>query len=150
MSMTGHPEADQLVQLFEFLDDWEDRYRLIIDLGKELTPLDPADLVEANRVHGCQSTVYLVHRVDESAQPPRIDFLAQSDAAIVNGLIAILRRVYSGRTPQEVLGFDIESLLRQLGLNEHLSPTRRNGLYEMVKRIRGIAQRYLNRQPAAS
>ncbi|MFP4144764.1 MAG: SufE family protein [Phycisphaeraceae bacterium] len=133
-----NPQAAELVDTFELLDGWEDRYQFIIDLGKELEPLSEAEKTEANRVYGCQSTVHLVPEVTDGGEA--IEFRAESDAAIVNGLIAILRRVYHGRTPEEILGFDIEGFLHQLGLDEHLSPTRRNGLFEMDKRIRGIAR----------
>ena len=132
-------QAEELVEMFELLDDWEDRYRFIIDLGKQLPPMPAEQKVEPNRVHGCQATVYLAPHVVEG-EPPRIQFLAESDAAIVNGLIAILQRVYSGHSPREILDYDIEALLQRLGLEEHLSPTRRNGLHEMVKRIRTIAK----------
>lgn len=148
MSITEHNEAAQeLAETFSFLDDWEDRYRFIIDLGKELPPMDDSLKVEANRVHGCQATVYLYPQVRDGDEPV-LDFIAQSDAAIVNGLIAILQRVYSGQTPAQIVNFDIEAYLRTLDLNEHLSPTRRNGLYEMVKRIRTIAQAYVDNNPA--
>ncbi len=140
MTTTQQTRADELVEAFEMLGEWEERYRFIIDLGRELEPLDPALKTEHHRVHGCQSTVYLVPRV-QPGDPPAIDFQAESDAAIVNGLIAILRRVYAGQTADEILAFDIHGLLKRLGLDEHLSPTRRNGLYEMVKRIHSIAHR---------
>lgn len=131
-------EAEELLEMFSMLDDWEDRYRLIIDMGKQLEPLPDEMKVEANRVHGCQSTVYMTAEVDEST-PPRLIFRAESDAAIVNGLIAILKKLYSNRPAADILAFDADAFLRQLGLDEHLSPTRRNGLYEMVKRIRALA-----------
>lgn len=133
---TQQSQIDELLDTFSLLGDWEDRYRFIIDLGKHLPAMDPALKTEAHRVHGCQATVYLVPKV----LPGGVEFLAESDAAIVNGLIAILQRAYSGRTPEEILAFDIEGLLGQLDLAEHLSPTRRNGLFEMVKRIRSIAE----------
>lgn len=142
MTTTQHTQVEELIEAFSLLDDWEERYRFIIDLGRELEPLEPELKTEHHRVHGCQSTVYLVPRVQPGEQPV-VDFQAESDAAIVNGLIAILRRVYAGRTAEEILSFDIQGLLARLGLDEHLSPTRRNGLYEMVKRIHTIARRAL-------
>lgn len=141
MSTTQQTEAQELVEAFALFDDWEDRYRFIIDLGKQLEPVDPELKTEAHRVHGCQSTVYLVPRVVTSGEgEPVIEFVAESDAAIVNGLIGILKKVYCGQTAAAILSFDIDGLLGQLGLEEHLSPTRRNGLHEMVKRVRGFAQ----------
>ncbi|MEX0652971.1 MAG: SufE family protein [Phycisphaeraceae bacterium] len=137
---TLHAEAEELAEAFALFDDWEDRYRFIIDLGKQLEPV-PAELkTEAHRVHGCQSTVYLVPRIQDG-EPAVIEFLAESDAAIVNGLIGILKKLYSGQRAPDILAFDIDGFLHRLGLEEHLSPTRRNGLHEMVKRIRAIAQR---------
>ncbi|MCC5830468.1 MAG: SufE family protein [Phycisphaeraceae bacterium] len=140
MTITQHDAAEELVEAFALLGDWEERYRFIIDLGRRLEPLDESLKIEAHRVHGCQSTVYLVPRI-QSGDPPIIDFQAQSDAAIVNGLIAILRRIYADRPAPEVLAFDAHGLLKRLGLDEHLSPTRRNGLHEMVKRIQSLARR---------
>ncbi|MFA9480133.1 SufE family protein [Phycisphaerales bacterium AB-hyl4] len=143
MNTTQHAEAEQLAEAFDLFEDWEDRYRFIIDLGKQLEPIDPTLKTEAHRVHGCQATVYMVPRIEKPAEgdAPIIHFLAEADAAIVNGLIAILTKIYSGQRASDILAFDIEGLLGRLGLEEHLSPTRRNGLHEMVKRIRATAQR---------
>lgn len=139
MKIAENEQAVELIDTFSLLNDWEDRYRFIIDIGKQLPPIEESEKTEQYRVHGCQSTVFIIPEV-EAGPPPRISFRAQSDAAIVNGLIGILHQVYSGRTPQEIVDFPIEDFLRELGLNEHLSPTRRNGLYEMVKRIRTLAE----------
>lgn len=128
--------AQQLVDAFDMLGDWEERYRFIIDLGRKLAPLSPDEKVEANRVHGCQATVYMVI---DSHPGGGLNVRAESDAHIVNGLIAILQQVYTGLHAAEAVRYDIESLLKQLDLEEHLSPTRRNGLYQMVKRIRSLA-----------
>lgn len=140
MTTAPHIEADELAEAFALFDDWEDRYRFIIDLGKQLQPLEPALKTESHRVHGCQSTVYLVPTI-QPGDPPIVGFIAESDAAIVNGLIAILHKVFHNRPATEILAFDIDGFLQRLGLEEHLSPTRRNGLHEMVKRIRAIAHR---------
>jgi len=122
------------------LDDWEERYRFLIDLGKKLPPLDEADRTEANRVHGCQSQVWMKARLQrDNGGPGAMEFSAESDAFIVNGLIAILLSAYNGRPPQDVIQFDAEGLFKRLGLVEHLSPTRRNGLHSMIGRIREIA-----------
>ncbi|MEX0777308.1 MAG: SufE family protein [Phycisphaeraceae bacterium] len=145
MNYVDHEEARNLVEAFEFLEDWEDRYRFIMDMGRKLKPLPQEAKVESNRVYGCQSTVFMVARVEpgeSGGDPPTVVFHAESDAAIVNGLIAILEKIYSGRTPHDILAFEMEPFLKQLGLNQHLSPTRRNGLHEMVKRIRTYAAQH--------
>lgn len=138
MPPTPQQAADTLADAFAMLGDWELRYSFVIDLGKKLPRLDPASKTEQSRVHGCQATVWLVPRVETNGQTV-IHFDAESDAAIVTGLIAILKRLYDGRTPQQIAGFDIEGFLQRVGLEEHLSPTRRNGLHHMVQRIRSIA-----------
>lgn len=139
MSVMQNQEAEELIEAFELLGDWEQRYQFIIDLGRKLPPLPEGARNEQNRVHGCQATVYLVAHVTGN-EPPTVHFLAEADAAIVSGLIGILQRLYCGRTPREILDFDMPGFMRRLGLEEHLSPTRRNGLYEMDKRIRAIAR----------
>ena len=135
--------ADDLVDTFEMFDEWEDRYGVLIDFGKKLPPLDESDKVEENRVHGCQSQVWMVARPREDNGQTVIDFIADSDALIVKGLIAILRKVYSGQPPQNILSFDIAGLLARLGLDQHLSTGRRNGLDGMVRRIKTLATQYV-------
>lgn len=130
--------AEELAEVFEFLDDWGDRYRYIIELGEKLAPM-PADLkTEANRVHGCQSTVFLSAR-KRPGTADVLDFLADSDADIVRGLLGILQRLFSGQRAGLVLAFDVHEFFRRLGLDQNLSMGRRNGLGEMVKRIRAFA-----------
>ncbi|TVQ54648.1 MAG: SufE family protein [Phycisphaerales bacterium] len=136
-------QLDRIIETFEFLDDWEERFAYLIDLGKKLAPMDPADKNDANRVHGCQATVWLKPQITND-DPPRFEFSAESDAFIVNGLIAILLSAYNGRTPREVADYDAEGLLKRLGLEEHLSPTRRNGLHSMIGRIRELASHAAN------
>lgn len=132
---------DELLDEFEDLDSWEDRYRCIIELGDELEPL-PADLkTEEHRVQGCISNVWLVMQV-EPGDPPRIRFLADSDSQIVRGLVAILVMLCSGRTAREVLAVDIERVFEQLELRKHLSRSRSNGLHSMIKRLRAMAERH--------
>lgn len=133
--MTQQEIADELVDSFEMFDAWEDRYRFLIDLGRKLPPLDEAEKTEENRVHGCQSNVWMVAQRDND----KIDFIADSDSSIVRGLIAVLRRVYSGQTAQNILSFDIEPFFARLGFDQHLSMGRRNGLYGMVQRIKTLA-----------
>ena len=135
---------DELIDNFEFLDDWEQRFTYLIDIGRKLPEMDEADKNENTRVHGCQATVYMKESVEngsppEAAEPPVIELIAASDAHIVNGLIAILLAMFSGRTPRQIIETDAEEVFQQLGLEEHLSPTRRNGLHAMLKRIRAIA-----------
>ncbi len=119
------------------LDDWEDRFTYLIELGRKLPPMDEADKIETNRVLGCQATVFLKPIVQ--GDPPRLTFTATADAATVTGLIAILLTMYSGHTPQQILATDAESYFKKLGLEDHLSPTRRNGLHSMIQRIRAHA-----------
>ena len=130
---------EEIVETFEFFDDWEERYRYIIELGRDLEPLDPAHKVAANKVEGCISQVWLVHRVVEGT-PSELHFEADSDSHIVKGLIAILIALYSGKTSAAILGTDIGQLFEQLGLSEHLSVNRRNGFYAMLGRIQAAAQ----------
>lgn len=131
--------VDELLDEFDFLGDWEDRCEYLIDLGMELPRLSEDEKTEENRVHGCQSNVWMIvdaARSDETT----LDIRADSDAMIVRGLIAVLLTIYSGRTPDEILNTDVQDLFGKLGLERHLSTTRRNGLYSMVERVRGIAR----------
>lgn len=123
---------EELVEDFEFLEDWEDRYRHVIDLGKAMDPLEEALRVPATKVEGCASQVWLHAQFDEGP----LHFDGASDAMIVSGLIAVLRRLYNGLTPAEVLAVDARGELGRLGLNEHLSAQRSNGLRAMIERIR--------------
>ena len=142
--MTDQQEtADDLVDTFEMFDSWEDRYDVLIDFGKKLPPLDESDKIEENRVHGCQSQVWMVAHPHEENGPTTIDFIADSDALIVKGLIAILRKIYAGQTPQNILSFDITGLLERLGLDQHLTSGRRNGLDGMVRRIKTLAAQHV-------
>ena len=127
----------ELVQEFDVLGDWEERYRYVIDLGRDLTPLSDAERTDANKVRGCASQVWLVTepRADE-----RLAFRGDSDAHIVRGLIAVLLRLFSGRTPDEIAGFDAEAAFRKLGFSGALSRQRSNGLASMVERIRRDAR----------
>jgi len=130
---------NELIEEFEFLGDWEERCDFLIDLGFDLPKLPAAVKVEANRVHGCQSNVWLVADLNEQTSPPTIEFVANSDAMIVNGLIAVLMMIYNGKTPDEILKTDVEKIFRKLELDRHLSSQRRNGLFGMVIRLREIA-----------
>lgn len=130
---------DDIIADFELLDDWEDRYRYVIELGRELPPLGESDMNEATKVPGCVSQVWLTSQAD-GGSPPRIVFAGQSDAHIVRGLVAIALAFYSGRTAPEILEQDAEALFERLGLRDNLTPQRSNGLRSMVGRIRNDAR----------
>lgn len=128
-------DAEELVESFELFDDWEDRYRYIIDLGKKLPPMPEAAKTEENKVRGCMSQVWMIHDVKDG----KLHFEADSDAFIVRGLIALLMELFNDRTPEEILSVDALDLFRRIGLEGHLSPNRRNGLVSMVERIKAAA-----------
>jgi cysteine desulfuration protein SufE len=128
-----------LYEEFEFLGDWEERCDFLIDLGIELPKLPEEAKTEENRVRGCQSNVWLVSRLNTDVTPPVVEFVANSDAMIVNGLIAVLMAAYNETTPEQILKTDIESVFKRLELDRQLSSQRRNGLYGMVTRIREFA-----------
>ena len=138
---------DNICADFEFLDDWEDRYRYVIELGRSLSPLPDSARTEANKVRGCASQVWLTTDVDGAAGwPPRLSFEGDSDAHIVRGLIAILFAIYSGRRADEILRIDAQAVFRRLGLAEHLTPQRSNGFASMVERICTDARRAMSRE----
>jgi cysteine desulfuration protein SufE len=125
---------DELVEEFQFFDNWMDRYEYLIDLGRRLPEFPDADRVDANRIRGCQSQVWFVAEQHDG----KLEFRAISDAAIVSGLIALLLRIYSGRRPQDILDTP-PNFIEALRLEQHLSPTRSNGLSSMLKAIRKFA-----------
>ena len=134
---------ESISQDFEFLDDWEERYRYIIDLGAALAPY-PEDLRDdVHKVRGCVSQVWLAVDREDGADPI-LHLRGDSDAHIVRGLVAIVLALFSGRTASEIASIDAESTFRQFGLDEHLTPQRANGLRSMVKRIRDEAQAALD------
>ena len=124
---------EELAAEFDLMGDWEDRYRYVIDLGRELEPLSDAERSESNKVRGCASQVWLV---TEAGPDGTLIFRGDSDAHIVRGLIAIVVRLYSGRTPDEILAFDPRAAFDRLGLAGALSTQRSNGLFSMIERIR--------------
>ncbi len=126
---------EEIVEDFEFIEDWEDRYRYVIEQGKEMDPLDDALKVPATKVEGCASQVWLHPKITDGV----FRFDGDSDAMIVRGLIALLRKLYNGLTLGEVLAVDARSEMARLGLNEHLSSQRSNGLRAMIERIRAVA-----------
>ena len=136
MTNAADMTLDELVESFELLGDWESRFGYLIDLGKQLPAMDEADKSGAHRVHGCQAQVWMKFVPGDGG---RIDIMADSDAFIVRGLIAVLLTIYSGRAAEEILNTDGPAALERLQLAAHLSPTRKNGLFAMVKRIHELA-----------
>ena len=132
--MTINEQQDEVIEEFSELDDWMDRYQLLIDLGEEQEPLPDNEKTEQNLIDGCQSRVWLV--CDENNGI--LTFRAESDALIVKGIVSLLIRVVSGHTPQEILDADLY-FIREIGLTEHLSPTRSNGLLALIKQMRMYA-----------
>ena len=132
---------EQIIEDFEILDDWEDRYRYLIELGRSLEPMAEAAHSEANKVRGCASQVWLetsVHR--EAGAPPVLTFVGDSDAHIVRGLVRLVLAFYSGRPAPDILSADVLELFQRLGLTAHLTPQRSNGVRSMVERIRSDAR----------
>ncbi len=135
--MRGIDQAqEELIEEFQLFDNWLDKYQYLIDLGRKLPEFPDQYRTDANKLHGCQSQVWL--HAEES--PDKLEFLAISDSAIVSGLIAVLMRVYNGRSPREILA-TAPDFINAIGLDEHLSPTRSNGLHAMIDAIRGHAAR---------
>ncbi len=132
---------DEIVENFELLDEWDDRYRYVIELGRTLPPLAEAAHIEANKVRGCASQVWLItHVKPDGATGPTLTFEGDSDAHIVRGLVAILFALYSGKGAKNILAIDPEAVFTRLGLRENLTPQRSNGLRAMVERIRAEAK----------
>ncbi|HEY0145861.1 MAG TPA: SufE family protein [Methylovirgula sp.] len=133
---------DEIIENFSYLDDWEDRYRYVIELGRTVEPIDEAARTDANKVLGCASQVWLETHVDRSGQgEPILSFRADSDAHIVRGLIALILALYSGKTSADILATDAEALFDKLGLSAHLTRQRTNGTRSMVERIKRDARR---------
>lgn len=135
---------DEIRDNFTLLDDWDDRYRYVIELGRALDPMPEAEHSAANKVRGCVSQVWLSRRFGRNqSNQPVLNYLGDSDAHIVRGLIAILLTLYSGRTPQEILAIDALAVFDEFGFRDHLTPQRSNGLRAMVERIRTDARETL-------
>ncbi|CAN7222301.1 SufE family protein [Neorhizobium sp. LjRoot104] len=131
---------EQIIEDFEYLDEWEDRYRYVIELGKALPDLPDDRKTGENKVQGCASQVWLVSHIEDGSADPVMTFEGDSDAHIVRGLVAIVLAVYSGRTASEIAATDAIEIFDRIGLVEHLSSQRANGLRSMVKRIREEAK----------
>jgi len=135
---------DDIRQNFELLDEWDDRYRYVIELGRTLAPMPDAEHSAANKVQGCASQVWLSRKVDNGKPgEPVLHFIGDSDAHIVRGLIAILLALYDGKTAREILAADAIAVFDELGFAEHLTPQRSNGLRAMVERVRTDAREAL-------
>ncbi len=133
------PAFEEIAETFEFLEDWEERYRHVIELGKAMDPLEDAVKVPATKVEGCASQVWILPQIEGQGGAAVFRFRGDSDAMIVRGLIAVLHALYDGLTVAEVLKVDAGGELARLGLNDHLSSQRSNGLRAMVERIRLLA-----------
>lgn len=138
MSEPFPPSPEELLETFDLLFDWEEKYEYLIELGKKLPDLPAEHREEANRVHGCMSTVWLVSEFDD-ATPPQIHLEADSDSLIVRGLIAVLLGYYDGKNCEEILQSDPNELFARLGFEQSLSANRRNGLASMIQRIKSDA-----------
>lgn len=138
MMSTSPLTIDELLETFADLGEWDERYHYLIDLGRELPDMDEALKNEQTKVEGCMSQVWMVASVEPTV-PPSMRIVADSDSVIVRGLIAVLLAMFSGRTPDEIRATDPEGVFEQLGLKQHLSGQRRNGLYAMVQRIKTLA-----------
>lgn len=145
-------KIDDIVENFTLLDEWDDRYRYVIELGRALPSLPESAHTDANKVQGCASQVWLLSHVDSNgASGPVMTFEGDSDAHIVRGLIAILFAIYSERSARDIVETDVERILADLGLHDHLTPQRSNGLKSMVERIRADARHVLaEAAPAAN
>ena len=140
---------DEIIENFSLLEEWDDRYRYVIELGRSLAPLSERDRSDANKVQGCASQVWLATTVRANGQGgPVLTFCGDSDAHIVRGLIAILFAMFSGKHAGEILSADAIALFEQLGLREHLTPQRSNGFRSMVERIRADARAAMATTPA--
>ena len=131
-------DIDELADTFEMLGEWEERYRFLIEMGRKLPPLPAEEHDDLHKVRGCMSQVWLVPRVNPGP-PLTLEFRGDSDAHIVKGLVALLFKLYSGRTPEEIARLDLESVFERLGLASHITMNRRNGFYAMIERIRALA-----------
>ena len=134
--MGQNKEIDELIENFSFFESWEDKYQYLIDMGRNVPPMSDDLKIDENKLRGCQSVVYFSNTYNDDGT---ITFMANSDAAIVQGLIALMLKVFSEKQPQEILDIDI-SFLKQIGLDEHLSPTRKNGLSSLVSSIKNAAK----------
>lgn len=132
----AHLKLEDLIENFSLFDDWEERYKYLIDLGKNLIPMSVTLKTEQTLVKGCTSRVWLICETNEAGA---YHFIADSDAHIVKGLIAVLLSAYEGKTAEQIKDVNIEAAFEEMGLNQHLSPNRRNGFFAMVERVKALA-----------
>jgi len=141
-------QIEEIIDNFSVLDDWEDRYRYLIELGRGLEPLDDAERTPQTKVRGCASQVWLISKTSGDGPGTVLTFRGDSDAHIVRGLIAVLFALYSGKKASEILNTDEKAVFAELGLNNHLTPQRSNGLASMVARIKADASAAVSAEPA--
>jgi cysteine desulfuration protein SufE len=144
LAIMDDPRVNELIDEFDFLDDWEERYRHVIELGKALEPLGESERNDTNKVQGCVSQVWLVSEV-APGEPPRLHFRADSDAHIVRGLAALLIRLLSDRSAKDILALDVKAVFEAIGMADNLSAQRSNGLIAMIARIRAVAEAALTK-----
>lgn len=132
--------VDRVITAFEMMPSWQERYRLIIDMGRKLPQLPDEHYADDNLLDGCMSKVWMTAELDTGREPPIMHYQADSDSQIVKGLIAIVFEVFNDKPPEEVVTTDVESVFRRLELEQHISSGRRNGLSSMVRRVRELAQ----------
>jgi cysteine desulfuration protein SufE len=138
--MLAPPAFDEIRSNLAFLDDWEDRYGYVVELGRRLPPFPESERIDANKVRGCASQVWLAPQIEKGgAGEPVLRYHGDSDAHIVRGLVAIVLALFSGRTPRDILSLDAKAALGELGLAQHLTAQRSNGLFAMVERIKADA-----------
>ena len=137
--LTLETSIDEIVENFSFLEEWDDRYGYLIELGKALHPLDPSQMNETTKVQGCVSQVWVVGTVRVADGQKVLDFQGASDAHIVRGLVAIALTLFSGKSPKEIMDTDEQGVFQAIGLQEHLTPQRSNGLRAMVRRLKEMA-----------
>ena len=134
--------VEELIEDFSFLTDWEERFRYVVEMGRELEPMDPATKTDEHRVLGCQSQVWITAELG-NGEPTTLHLVGDSDAQLVRGLIAVVFDVYNDQTPQFIVDYDIRELFAQLELSRHLTPSRANGLNSMVDYIQTVARQTL-------
>ena len=139
--MTASPEIQDIIEDFELLGDWDTRYQYLVEVGERLPAMPSAEKTEANRVKECMSTVHVAAHPDGSVSP-RLSYLGDCDTAIIKGVVAILVRLFSGKTPAEIEELDVDALFEGLHLEEHLSPNRHVGVYAIVEKLKGQARAF--------
>lgn len=142
--LTTDTTIEEIIENFEFLDEWDDRYGYLIELGRQLSPLEDSEQTEETRVQGCVSQVWVVGETSEENGETLLHFRGASDAHIVRGLVAIALTLFSNKTPDQVMATDEQEVFAKIGLGEHLTPQRANGLRAMVQRLKATAQTVQN------